>query len=108
MTRPKADSDPWLTDPISRDRVVAKATVHGIREILVTLREIRDDLGRTRALEAENREIRGELRDLWAAVRQQKGFVPQPRPQMFPPCEREQCVLPEGHPGNHRASIRHQ
>lgn len=105
MTRPKADADGWLTDPISRDRAIAKVVVEGIREIIILLRAMRDERAVTTALETENRELRREVHDLWLAVHAQ-GISPPARRQTWPPCEVEYCALPEGHPGNHRGSVR--
>lgn len=106
MTRPKADSDGWITDPIARDRVVAKTVVEGIRQIVRELRAIRDELGETRALREENRELRTEVHDLWLAhYAQGGGAVPKPKSQ-WPACEVEYCALPDGHPGAHRGSVR--
>lgn len=104
MTRPKGDSDPWLTDPIARDKVVAKTVVAGIREVIVLLRAIRDEGAETRALRAENRELRDEIRQLW----QVQAGVPLTQTQRqrdWPQCEEARCSLPAGHSGNHRGAV---
>lgn len=108
MTRPKADADGWLTDPISRDRVIANVVVKGIREIITLLRAMRDEQAVTRALEQENRELRGEIQDLWQAVHAQAGArLPTHKP-LWEACPWSGCSLPSGHPGNHRGSLRAQ
>lgn len=105
MTRPKADSDPWLTDPVSRDRVIAKTVVSGIREITVLLRGIRDGQAEEiRTLRRENTRLRG---DLIAAYRESAhlsaGHKVDPG---FPPCEKEGCALPLDHFEPHLGSLR--
>src|SRR4029077_8168929 len=105
MTRPKGDSDPWLTDPISRDRVIAKTVVEGMHTIISLLRGIREDLGETRALRDENRQMRAEIHDLWIALNGVGASAPRKRAD-YNECMSAGCSLPDGHLGNHRGSIR--
>jgi hypothetical protein len=105
MTRPKADSDPWLTDMVSRDREIAKTVVYGIREIVVLLRGIRDGQAEEiKTLTRENARLRNELIDAYRSYA---------RPQTtkaaisdFPTCEAQGCALPQGHFEAHRGSIK--
>ena len=106
MTRPKADADPWLTDPIARDKVVAKTVVAGIREIITLLRAIRDEAAETKALRAENQELRAEMSDLWRSMVGISGSSPSRRIDPYERCNIGHCALPDGHPGNHRGSVR--
>lgn len=104
MTRPKADSDPWLTDMVTRDREVAKTVVYGFRTIISLLRGIRDETAANQtAMQREIRELRQEVIDLYSEVR--KG-QPVKRSPSFVGCPKPECSLPDGHPGNHRAFIR--
>lgn len=104
MTRPKADSDPWLTDPISRDRVIAKTVVEGMRTIITLLRGIRDQMDETRSLREENRILRSEMADLARAVTMAGLPVPH-KPREYPECEIPGCALPFGHNDPHRPSL---
>lgn len=106
MTRPRADSDGWLTDPISRDRIIAKTVVSGIREIIGLLRAMRDEQAETRALREENRELRREVHDLWTAVQPHTDSVTPKAVFGYNVCAMEGCALPDGHSGNHRGSMR--
>lgn len=106
MTRPKADTDPWLTDPVSRDREVSKSVVYGLRTITSLLRGIRDDSVLTQqSMQREIRELRQEVIDLWQANADMRGKQPARRTD-FEACPEGVCSLPGGHQGNHRASIR--
>ena len=106
MTRPKADSDPWLTDPVSRDRVIAKTVVMGIREITVLLRGIRDgQADEARALRRDNARLRNDLIAAYRELAQVRSGEHQDRPD-FPPCEKEGCPLPRDHFEPHRGSLR--
>lgn len=107
MTRPRADSDGWLTDPISRDRVIAKAVVDGLRNITVLLRDIRNDLTATNLeMRVEMRMMREDLYDL----RRRVGVVPDAPPKVsgdsWEHCSIVGCSLPVGHYGAHRGSRR--
>lgn len=107
MTRPKADSDGWLTDPVSRDREVSKAVVSGFRTIISLLRAIRDEQAESRALQVELRETRQEVRDLWEQLSRSQVKTPSHfRTNDYPSCDEDRCSLPEGHLGNHRGSLR--
>ena len=105
MTRPKADTDPWLTDPVSRDRVIAKTVVEGFRQIILLLRGIREDaLEENRQLRHENAQLRDDLMEMY---RTRTTPMPPPiRHTDLALCLTTGCALPEGHPGNHRGSIR--
>jgi hypothetical protein len=104
MTRPKADSDPWLTDPIARDRVVAGTVVKGIRQIIVELRNIRDDLDESISLRNRLQDLEEDFRDFRMQVGQSIDLPAGSYPTYaFEPCEQEVCSLPRGHRGNHRA-----
>ena len=112
MTRPKADSDPWLTDPISRDRVIAKTVVEGMRSIIGLLRTIRDENSLAKAFADENRDLRAQLQELREEVTllrsaQVPHFKGGSRYAVYPytKCPDERCSLPVGHLGNHRGSI---
>lgn len=108
MTRPKADSDPWLTDPVSRDREVSKAVVYGLRTIISLLRAIRDEQAdESRVLRAELRNTQADIRDIWEYVATGGPTPPAlaTRPP-YPRCGVEGCSLPDGHFGNHRGSVR--
>lgn len=105
MTRPKADSDPWLTDPISRDRVIAKTTVEGIRTIISLLRGIRDEIDESRALRQEVREMRKEMVGLTSALLSANIPLPE-RARGYEACPASGCALPSGHSDPHRPSTR--
>lgn len=105
MTRPKADSDPWLTDPISRDRVIAKTVVEGMRTIIGLLRDIRDSAGETnRVLLRENQMLREQLIEAYRQTNSSP--VVKPPRRDYPPCEKVGCPLPLGHSDPHRGSLR--
>lgn len=104
MTRPKADADGWILDPIARDRIVAKEVVYGIRQMTLLLRGIRDDMVESRALrdrieelETEVRDVRSEMASLRAGSGGQRVTT-----QRWTPCSDPQCSLPSGHTDNHR------
>lgn len=113
MTRPKADADPWLTDPVSRDKVIAKTVVEGMRTIIGLLRTIRDENAANRAILAENRSLREDIGDLQRELALLRGLIdgtsehrrPRHRTASYVPCSNESCSLPVGHPGNHRGSV---
>jgi hypothetical protein len=113
MTRPKGDTDPWLTDPISRDRVIAKTVVEGMRTIISLLRGIRDEMAEDRAYRAENSELRAQLADLQEQIDEYRAIKPplmigKYRTAPYMQCENEDCSLPLGHRGNHRGSLASQ
>jgi hypothetical protein len=106
LTRPKADSDPWLTDPVSRDRVIAKTVVSGMREIIVLLRGIRDgQADEIRALRRDNAHLRTDLIAAYRELAQVKSSPNHVDPG-YPPCEKEGCPLPRDHYEPHRGSLR--
>lgn len=121
MTRPKADTDAWLLDPITRDRQVANSVVRGIRTIEVLLRGIRDDLDESRTLRAEvsalmERSAYNEARAeaLLDLIEGSHSIAPEAKGRArelvrgrsaafdFAPCEIAFCGLPSGHRDPHR------
>ena len=109
MTRKKADEDPWLTDPISRDRVIAKTVVEGMHSIIQLLRGIRNDLDESRALRDDIRRLEGHVRDLEAelALSRPNGARIRSAPS-FEPCPKVGCGLPSGHTDPHRPRMHAQ
>ncbi len=109
MTRAKADSDPWLTDMVSRDREIAKTVVYGIREIIQLLRGIRDDLNQERAsLLRENARLRDEISEAYREHAGRDSVRPvtfDKRGPGFVSCEAHGCPLPMGHDEPHRGSL---
>jgi hypothetical protein len=124
VTRPKADEDGWLTDPISRDRVIAEAVVRGMRNIELLLRGIRDDaITAYREVHEEIREVRDNVeRDRWRtqtlleiiaespsvdpALRARAAeALPQSAKMRFTPCPNHSCALPSGHTDPHRPRV---
>lgn len=103
MTRPKADSDGWLTDPISRDRAIAKAVVEGLSEIKMLLRGIRSDLDESLGMRQAMREVEDEVRDLRMALATSVG-PPRERDLGYIKCLTPMCILPVGHNGGHQPS----
>ena len=110
MTRPKADSDPWLTDPVTRDKHVAKIVVEGMRTIINQLRAIRDEIAESRAYREENQQLQGHIGDLEERIaRLEAGREPvhtgKYRIAPYMKFEDERCSLPLGHLGNHKGSL---
>lgn len=107
MTRPRADSDPWLTDMVSRDKEIAKTVVYGIRTIITLLRDIKDGQAEeARILRQENARLRDDLLEAYRAA---SSMPPSPREirraNDVPPCEMAECSLPLGHFDAHRGKI---
>lgn len=108
MTRPKADSDPWLTDMVTRDREVAKTVVYGFRTIISLLRDIRDVLGEeSRASRTERQQMREEMAEMYRQIKSlSQNSGSRVRAMPFEACDHARCSLPKGHLGNHRGFLR--
>lgn len=106
MTRPRADSEGWLTDPISRDRTIAKTVVEGIHQIITLLRGIRADLDESKALREDIRRLEGRLRDIEVEFAAQRPSGPlRGRRLDYESCPKPGCGLPSGHTDAHRPRV---
>lgn len=102
MTRPKGE-DEWLLDAITRERVVADVVVKGIRNVLVLLREIRDNFNESKELRQRYDALNDRHIELLTRVATVKlGPEVIKRPAGFEPCQLPACGLPSGHTDPHR------